>query len=95
MAIVRRERMPLYYLSVFNDDVTLDPEGIELADHQAAHDRAVIEARNLASQTVKLGHLNLRHYVGITDCNRTNVGEVSFGEAVEMRNDPPAKPRPQ
>lgn len=82
--------MPLYYLNVFNDDVTRDPEGHNLADDIAANDMATVEARNLASETVKLGHFNPHHYIEITDCERRPIGRVTFGDAVELRHDSPA-----
>lgn len=82
--------MPIYYMNIYNDDVTLDYQGIELRDDIAAHDRAVVEARVLAAESVRLGHLSLRHYIEITDSNRAPIGKVTFGDAVELRNDAPA-----
>jgi len=77
--------MPLYYFNVYNDDVTLDEEGANLADDQAAHAHAVNAARSLAADTASKGHLTVDHRIEIEDVNHTSVGSVRFGEAVEIR----------
>lgn len=77
--------MPLYYFDVYNDDVTLDDEGAELADGDAAHAHAVKAARSLAAETVRRGHLVRDHRVDISDADRNPVGSVRFGEAVDIR----------
>ena len=77
--------MPIYYFNVFNDDVTLDDEGAELADEHAARARAVKEARALAADTVARGHLVGHHRIEITDERQNVVGTVRFDEAVDIR----------
>ena len=76
--------MPRYFFNVFNDDVTLDDEGAELADVQAAHAHAVKAARALAAETVGMGHLVGSHRVEIQDGDRAAVGSVRFDEAVAI-----------
>ncbi len=56
--------MPLYYFNLFNDDVTMDDEGVELADDEAARAHAVKEARVMAADTVLHGHLTGSHRIG-------------------------------
>ncbi len=77
--------MPLYYFQVFNDDITLDDEGAELADVEAAQAHAVKAARALAAETVLHGHLTGSHRIDIVDADRNPVGSVRFDEAVEIK----------
>lgn len=77
--------MPLYYLHIYNDEVTEDEEGTELVDDQAALARATAEARNLASESVKMhGHLILSHRLDVVDGDGRLVGSVSFGDVVDV-----------
>ncbi len=77
--------MPLYYFQVFNDDVTLDDEGAELADDEAALAHGVKEARALAAYSVQHGHLVGSHRIDIVDADRRPVGSVRFDEAVNIK----------
>jgi len=77
--------MPHYYFNIYNDDVTLDEEGADLADDQAARAYAVKAARSLAADTASKGHLTLDHRIEIVDADRKAVAAVRFGEAVEIR----------
>ncbi len=76
--------MPLYYMNIYNDDVTMDPEGVELADDEAAMARALIEVRALAADTVRRGHLVGHHRIEVTDAERKPIGSVRFDEAVTI-----------
>jgi len=77
--------MPLYYFNIYNDDVTLDEEGSNLADDQAAHAHAINAARSLAADTASKGHLALDHRIEIEDADHKPVRTVRFDEAVEIR----------
>jgi hypothetical protein len=77
--------MSVYYFDIYNDDVTLDDEGADLADVQAAFAHAVKAARSLAAETVVHGHLVRTHRIEIRDAERNSVGTVRFEEAVEIR----------
>jgi len=77
--------MPLYYFNIYNDDVTLDEEGANLADDQAARAHAINAARSLAADTASKGHLVLDHRIEIEDADHKAVGTVRFGEAVDIR----------
>ena len=81
--------MPLYYFHVYNDAVTMDEEGAELADVQAAQAYAVKAARSLAAETALHGYLDVTHYIHIEDEARQTIGKVAFGEAVEIREAQP------
>ena len=78
--------MPLYFFNVHNDDVTMDPEGQELADDEAAHARGIKEARQLAAETVGNGHLTRHHRIEVTDTDRKVIHVIHFDEAVEIRD---------
>ena len=77
--------MPLYYFNLFNDDVTMDDEGINLADDEAARAHATKEARVMAADTVLHGHLTGSHRIEFVDEAREPVGVVRFDEAVDVR----------
>lgn len=77
--------MPLYYFNIYNDDVTMDPEGAELADDHAARAYAVKAVRALASETVRQGHLAAHHRVEVVDENQKLIDTVRFDEGVEIK----------
>jgi hypothetical protein len=77
--------MPLYYFHVYDDDITMDDQGAELADEHAARDHALKEARALAADTVLHGHLVGHHRIEIVDADQKPIGTVRFDEAVEIR----------
>ncbi len=77
--------MPLYYFNVYNDVITLDEEGAELADEHAARAHAVTAARSLAADTALHGHIAGHHRVEFVDESQNPLGEVRFDEAVEFR----------
>ena len=78
--------MPLYYFNLFNDDITMDDEGVELADDEAAHAHAIKEARQMAADTVMHGHFSRSHRIEFADADRQVVGNVRFDEAVDLRD---------
>jgi hypothetical protein len=83
--MVQGAGMPLYYFNLFNDDVTMDDEGVELADVDAAQSHAVKEARAMAAETVRHGHLTASHRIEFVDEHRNPVGSVRFDQAVDLR----------
>ena len=76
--------MPLYYFNIYNDDITLDEEGVELADEHAAHAFAVKAVRELAAETTLHGHLAGHHRVEYVDTAQKVLGVVRFDDAVEI-----------
>ena len=86
MAAAGHDRaMALYYFHLFNDDVTMDDEGVELADDEAARAHAVKEARHMAADTVLHGHFTPSHRIDFVNEKRELVGSMRFDEAVEVR----------
>ena len=76
--------MPLYYFNIYNDDVTLDEEGVVLADEHAARAYAVKAVRELAAETALHGHLVGHHRVEYVDAGQNPLGEVRFDQAVKI-----------
>lgn len=76
--------MPRYFFDIFNDEVVSDEEGIPLAGDEEAMRRAVIEARELAAESVCNGHLVGSHRVEVLDERRERIGAVRFDEAVAI-----------
>ena len=74
--------MPLFYFHVFNDEITIDEEGIELPDLDAARAFAIRSARSLVCDSVQKGHLNLDHRIEIADESDARKMTVTFREAV-------------
>lgn len=73
--------MPRYFFHVFNDDITIDDEGAELPDLDAARANAIKSARGLACHSISKGHLNLDHRIEITDEAGARRMTVTFREA--------------
>jgi hypothetical protein len=70
---------------LYNDLATKDEEGREFANSDAARRAAEKDAREMAAQSVQThGHLNLDHYVEVTDERGRFVARVRFGEAVAV-----------
>lgn len=78
--------VPHYYFDVYNDDITLDDEGAELADEAAARAHAVKAVRSLAADTVAHGHLTRSHRLEVADEERNVIAVVRFDEAVDIRD---------
>jgi hypothetical protein len=78
--------MPLYFFNVYNDDVTLDDEGAELVDDEAARARGIKEVRALAAETVAHGHFFGHHRIEVTDADLRVIATIRFDEAVEVRD---------
>lgn len=76
--------MALYYFNIFNDEITMDAEGIELDGDEAAMARAVVEARIMAAESVRSGHLVGSHHIEVLDEAHRRVGAVRFDEAVAI-----------
>lgn len=74
--------MPQFFFHVHDDLNAFDEEGMELPHINAAHERALVEARLLAAEQAKSGRINLGHYIVVTDDQGATVTTVLFREAV-------------
>ena len=77
--------MPRFFFHVFNDDTTIDEEGAELIDLDAARERALNGARDLVCESVAKGHLNLDHRIEVTDEQNARLLTVTFREAFTIQ----------
>lgn len=78
--------MPVYFFHVRNDMIVDDDEGIELADDRAALTVAENAARDLACESIRSRHsVDLGHRIIVEKAGGMAVGEVTFGEAFEIR----------
>ena len=64
--------------------MTLDEEGVELRDLEAAKRAALSGARGLASEQVLKGYLDLRHRVEVRDETGASLATVTFRDAVAL-----------
>lgn len=76
--------MPRYFFHVRNDIVATDKDGMDLPNDAVALERALDGARDLASASVRQGHLDLRHYVECVAEGGRKVGIVRFADAVKI-----------
>jgi len=76
--------MPRFYFNLRNSSVLDDPEGREFPNALAARSHAVAQARALASDDVRSGHLDLKHRIEIADEDGTILLVVTFREAVTI-----------
>lgn len=63
----------------------MDKEGSELPNAEAARALAENEARVMAAESVKKGHLDLSHYVEVADESGETLFKVRFGDVVCVR----------
>jgi hypothetical protein len=77
-----------YFFNLHNDVDTLDEEGVELESETEAWDLACSEARVMAAESVRVGHLDLSHYVEVADIAGRALFRVTFAEVVELRHVP-------
>lgn len=76
--------MPRFYFHVYDDDVALDDEGMEVASAASAMEIAVTGARALACEEVSSGRLHLSHRIEVADEKGAIVGKVTYRDAVTV-----------
>jgi hypothetical protein len=76
--------MKRFFFHVYDDAVSIDPEGELLADVEAALTVARAGARALACEQVKKGRLHLAHRIEIADEAGAILAAVRFGDAVAV-----------
>lgn len=81
--------MPRFYFNLCNGaEFTEDAEGTELADHAAAHRRAIDSLRGVMAGDLLMGDLNTASFIEIEDEQRDLIETVSFSEVVNLRDEP-------
>jgi hypothetical protein len=76
--------VPRFFFHLYDDLVSRDAEGVELADRQAAEEKAVESAREVAAAQVLNGHLDLSHRIEVEDEAGEIVIMVPFGDVVSI-----------
>ena len=76
--------MPHFYFHLHNDLTSIDEEGVDLPDVEAAMQKAAGTAREMAAESVREGHLVLDHRIDVANELGETVGTVHFGEVVKV-----------
>lgn len=76
--------MPKFFFHIFDDAVSRDEDGIELADARAARQTALEGARALICDQVKTGQLKLHHRIEVEDEQGGPVLALTFGDAIRI-----------
>jgi hypothetical protein len=77
--------MPRFYFHLYNDVITCDEEGREIADVDTARSIAVAEARALLAAEAVKGHIDFTHRVVIADEGGRVVATVTYRDAVAVQ----------
>lgn len=77
--------MPCFYLNVYNDEVVIDQDGVELQDLATAQARATEGIRSIIAEHVTFGRpVTLSHRVEITDDNDDVLSVIRFGDVLTI-----------
>lgn len=76
--------MARFYFHIFNDVELEDPDGRECDNAATARNQALLEARALAADDVRTGHLDLRHRIVVKDQDGEALFAVSFRDAIAV-----------
>jgi hypothetical protein len=79
--------VPRYFFHLFNDETVLDDEGKELPTDAAAIEEAALNARVMAADSVRHGHLVLDHRIEVACEDGRTVGTVRFRDVVRVVED--------
>ncbi len=75
--------MPRFFMNVHNGNgLTVDEEGVDYPDLEAARRAAVKAARGIMADEIKGGLLSLDSYLEVLDEKRVPIFKLRFGEAV-------------
>ena len=74
-----------YFFDLHNDIETVDGEGVDLPDLEAAQAYARKEVQAMAAHSVgTLGHLILRHNISVRDSAGFRVATITFGDVIRV-----------
>ncbi len=77
--------MPLFFLHVGNSNGFVeDEEGHDLPDVEAARAKATAGARDIMSEDMRGGRLDLASFIEVEDENHIHLFTITFGEAVRI-----------
>lgn len=78
--------MPRYFFDLHNDVSARDEEGQELPDLATARAQAIGAARELMSEDIRQGRLQLGHSIEIRDADGRQALTVRFTDAVTIED---------
>ena len=73
-----------YFFDLYNDVNTSDDEGRDFPDLAAAKDNALAEAKEMMTQSVHDGALDLNHHIDVRDEGGKVVYVLRFADAVRI-----------
>ena len=76
--------MPRFFFHIFDDAVSRDDEGVELADAEAARRTALAGARSMMCDQLAAGRLSLHHRIEVRDEQGDEILTLAFGDAVTI-----------
>lgn len=76
--------MPRYFFHIHNHIETVDEDGLELPDLQAARKMAIKAARAMMAENLIDGQLWLDHWIEVENEAHQQVLAIKFGDAVEI-----------
>ncbi len=80
--------MPLYFFHICNGSgFTEDEEGCTLADNDDARRVAILSARDVMSNDVRDGQLDLASFIEVEDEQRKLLFTLTFAEAVNIKSE--------
>ena len=74
-----------FYFHIYDDIVANDEEGLELPNLAAARLQALKGARELMTEQIRHGCLELSHWIDVTDEGGDKVLTIAFRDAVDIR----------
>lgn len=80
--------MPRYFFHLHNDMDVTDEEGADLPDDAAARAYAVASIREVATESIATGCLDLGHYIQIVRDDGTVLQRLRFGDAISVTGRP-------
>ena len=78
--------MPRFHLNLYNDVISLDEEGVDLPDLEAARDAAILNIRDIMKDDLARGHITLGHRVEIVSDRGRILATVFFRDAVTVED---------
>lgn len=77
--------MPRYYMHICNGaGFVEDEQGVELADHEAARQRAIEAARDVMANDLRGGELDLSSFIEVEDEAKQLLFTIQFIDAVKL-----------
>jgi hypothetical protein len=73
-----------FHFDLHNDVDTHDEEGVELPDELSARRYAEDSARIMAAESVRRGHLNLDHFIEVSDDVGRTLFKVTFADVITV-----------